>query len=78
MNRFDWLAQFFRPAPRPRKPRFTREKKPVPAWKVCVPGCKPLTAKAHTKGEARAFAKRELGFKGRLPVGSLVVRKGKA
>ena len=48
----------------------------APWWQVSVPfACDTFSCQAHTKGEARALAKKLFGIKGRLPVGAKVERK---
>ena len=71
MSRFDWLARFFRPeTPRRRGKREQRERAEPRTWVVLG-----KRFVAMTKSEARAQAKQALGFKGRLPVGTVVAEE---
>jgi hypothetical protein len=70
MTRFDWLAKFFRPTMPSAKPkRVRREGEPAKKRTWIVLGQR---FAAHTKSEARSLAKRALGYKWRLPVGTVV------
>ena len=71
MSRFDWLKRVLQPVlPRPKVKREKRELKPLRSWIVLG-----KRFKAHTKSEARAQAKAALGYKGRLPAGTVVVEE---
>lgn len=74
MNRFDWLAGFFRPPLRFRSKRKRDKRKPK------QPRCWIILGRryyAHTKSEARALAKEELGYPVRLPAGTVVIEEKK-
>lgn len=71
MSRFEWLAQFFRPKSRAQAERPKTARKPLRRWSL-----NGTVFEAHTKSEARAMAKKAMGFKDRLPVG-VVVREVK-
>lgn len=75
-SRWQWLSNFFRPEAS-RGPKVKREKKEPKKkrlWRVYTPGRGFADSfAAHTKSEARALAKKALGFKDRLPVGMLLI-----
>lgn len=49
---------------------------PTTLWLVTVPWVGTAEVRANTASEARAAAKRQLGIKARLPVGTVVQRLG--
>lgn len=69
-SRWEWLAQFFRPRSRVKVKREQRDPKPLRTWLILG---KPFTAR--TRSEARALAKKAMGFKGRLPRGVIIVER---
>lgn len=63
------------PAPAP-APKPAEEQGKLPEWRLTVAG-RLSWAWGRTKSEARADAKRRLGFKARLPAGTRLERTGR-
>ena len=77
MSLFDWMARVLPMRTRERKPRPKGTGRKPDEYALFVGGKMRLQpVKAFTKGEARAMFKRQLGRKGRLPVGHVVRRFG--
>lgn len=74
VSRWEWLNRFFKidAAARPKLKRAMREGKKPTLRKWLVLGKR---FEAATKSEARALAKKEFGFKDRLPVGTRVLEE---
>ena len=71
MQRFDWLAQFFRPRPaRQSSLREKSDRSPLRLWRYAG-----IDVEAHTRSEARGKLKRMLQLN-RLPVGAKPVLAG--
>lgn len=74
LTRFEWVQRAMQKVKERKRPeRIERTRRKMPSYSVHLPDGRTVEARAYTGSEARAHAKRSLGIKGRLPVGTKAV-----